>query len=150
MKWSNLIILLLALCAPLTADAQSTRSASSTQTAADATPTLPTSSDAAISSTTSLNLWNVMGYRVVVCAESGQTLSGSGTLDAYVWDHSLGLWIPNNDLNLTVDEAVARCQAFPDGETRARVGRVMYIANNVTVSGGTNVVVSIIGYVNPN
>lgn len=92
---------------------------------------------------------NLAGYRVSVCAESGQTLSGSGNLRAYLYHGDVGLWMRNPALDLAVSVSGARCQVFPDIEPAAReIGenhRVLYAADTVGVSGGTTVTVRIDG-----
>lgn len=87
--------------------------------------------------TEGMSLRDIDGYRPAICADSGQTLSGAGTLTAYVWDVDLALWVKNPTLNLAVTNSAVRCQAFPDVEVRVPSGRVLYAATGVTVSSGT-------------
>jgi hypothetical protein len=95
--------------------------------------------EASFTLTASMSTFRLTGFRVMVCADAGQTLSGAGTLQAYLLDEKSGLVARNNDLDLSVDEAGDRCQAFPDfavAGSRAE-GRVIFAATGVTVSGGT-------------
>lgn len=94
---------------------------------------------------------NLMGWRVSVCAASGQTLSGAGTIDVYNYNYTSGLWEFNKGLQMTItvgatscSGAPCRCQVFPDFTALARLGSlILPAANGVTVSGGTTVVVYI-------
>lgn len=90
------------------------------------------------------NLPAVRGVRVSVCAASGQTLSGAGTLRAWVYHADAALWMRNVSLDLKVDATAVRCQAFPDLVSGARLEhRVLWAADGITVSGGTTVEVRI-------
>ncbi len=93
--------------------------------------------------TEGLNLRGVVGFRVTVCANATRTLSGAGSLRAYVWDNNLLRWIRNPGIDLSVSSSAMRCMAFPDVETVAASGRVLYAADGVTVSAGTTVDVQI-------
>lgn len=136
------ILLVVSLLSPLIAKAQSsdlagtTRVSSEVQILTRAAPTLGSEG---------MTLRDVAGFRVAVCAEVGQTLSGAGTLLAYVYDNDLAQWIRNKpaDLSLTVIQATVRCAVFPDSETRVSSGRLLYAASGVTVSGGTTVTVQV-------
>ncbi len=113
----------------------------STQTAADANaasiPTLVTHGVALRDRST--------GIRVTLSAESTRTLSGAGTLQAYYWNPSLSRWCRNPDLDITVAAAHAsvRDVTFPDTAIFVPGGRLFYIANTVTVSAGTTVVLTV-------
>lgn len=91
-------------------------------------------------------LTRVAGYRVSICAASGQTLSGAGSLQAYYFDPAREVWIRNPTLDRSVTVSGSRCQAFPDATTLVRFGRVLYATSSVTVSGGTTVTVRIDAY----
>jgi hypothetical protein len=95
-----------------------------------------------------LILGGVQKFYVSVCAASGQTLSGAGTLAAYLYDRQRGKVKRNPSLDQTITVtstscggSACRCQVFPvqeasgvpDGDT------LIYAANGVTVSGGTTV-----------
>lgn len=85
----------------------------------------------------------VNGLAVTVCADDTRTLSGAGTLTAYVWEPSTGLWAAVPDLNLTVSSSARRCQSFTGFLVTLAVGRITWVATGVTVSaGGTTVYVS--------
>lgn len=96
-----------------------------------------------------VTLANVRGFRVAVCAESAQTLSGAGVLHAYLYNAKAGLWMRNPSLDLTVSVtatscagAACRCQAWPDQRVPVVLGhRVLYATSGVTVSGGTTATV---------
>jgi hypothetical protein len=91
-----------------------------------------------------ISIKDVRGYRVIVAAESGQTLSGAGNLRAYLWDVYEGAWMRNPSLDVAVTTTGARRQVFPDLATQVRTGCVMYAADAITVSGGTTVTVRIV------
>lgn len=115
-----------------------------------ATATAPT---AATDFTTanSLDLSKVEGFRVEVCAASGQTLGGAGSVDAYLTNafgevlRGKGADNPISVSATSCGGSACRCQVFPDQWVNgsAAGGRVMYIPNGVTVSGGSTVVVRI-------
>lgn len=87
----------------------------------------------------------VEGFRVSVCAASGQTLTG-GTLRAWLYHAPAGLWMRNSDLDRTVANNSQRCQPFPDQATPLRLAhRVLYQAQAVTASGGAAVDIYIDG-----
>ena len=99
------------------------------------------------SATTGMNLYQVKGFRISVCAPSGATLSGAGTIDIYNRNGTTGLWEFNKALQQTVNVtatscsgAPCRCQVFPDFLQTARLGsQLLPAANGVTVSAGTTV-----------
>lgn len=96
-------------------------------------------------------LTNVSAFRVSVCAADGQTLAGAGALHAYVWNYTSGAWMRNPDLDHAISVtatscsgAACPCQAWPDQAVGLKnTSRVLYAANGVTVSGGTQVRVRI-------
>lgn len=99
------------------------------------------------SATTGFNTHRVKGMRVSVCAQSGATLSGAGSINAYNQNPSTGLWERNPGLDLAISVtatscagAACRCQVFPDIEQVASQGsQYLPAANAVTVSAGTTV-----------
>jgi hypothetical protein len=94
--------------------------------------------------TDGLNLYQVRGFRVMVCAEATRTLSGAGSLQAYYYHPTSGLWMRNPSLDLSVTASSVRCQVFPDQRVAAvGSGRVFYNTASVTVSAGTNVTIYI-------
>lgn len=96
-------------------------------------------------------LKDVVGYRLTVCAASGQTLSGAGALRAWYYSYESGVWGRNPTLDQTITVtatscagAACRCQTFPDFEVVANQGgRVLFATDAVTVSGGTTATVRI-------
>ncbi len=89
--------------------------------------------------TEGLSLDRVVAYQVTVCAETGRTLSGAGTLDAYWYNPTLLKWVKNPGLALSVTASAVRCMTFPQSTVGSPQGRVLYAANGVTISGGTTV-----------
>ena len=78
-------------------------------------------------------LGGVSKYRLTVCAASGQTLSGAGTMQSFTFSTAEGVWDRgNSDANVTTTQ---RSQSF-DFVVGLRFDRVRYVANAVTVSGG--------------
>ena len=102
--------------------------------------------------TDGMSLLGVDSFRVSVCAPSAQTLGGAGSLHAYLFDVNDGLWKRNPSLDLPISvtatscaSAACRCQQFPDQKVGVgdEAARVLYAASGVTLSGGTDVTVSI-------
>jgi hypothetical protein len=95
--------------------------------------TLPVIGDAGMS------LAYVDSFRLGVCAASGQTLSGAGSMLA-VWGNSaVNLPFRNNALDQLVTTSGSRCATFPDivvGEVTPEPDYVIFEASGVTVSGG--------------
>lgn len=109
----------------------------STQTATGGAPTL---------GNVGMGLDGVEGYRVSVCAESGQTLSGTGTLRAYGYHSDAGLWMRVPAIDLTVSASGVRCMMFPDIKPGVNSNhRVYFATDTVAISGGTNLDVRIDG-----
>lgn len=73
---------------------------------------------------------------VTVCADSGQTLSGGGTLTAYSRDGVIALWaaVPRN--NIAVTSSARRCQDIEVFDAPIPSGRATWVPTSVTVSGG--------------
>lgn len=105
----------------------------------------------------SLDLRDVIGFRVEVCGEvaSSRTLSGAGALNAYLLNEDDGKVKRNPGLDLPISVtstscagAACACQVFPDQKVSASQlgGRLIYAANAITVSGGTTVLVRITGW----
>jgi hypothetical protein len=93
--------------------------------------------DAPTLATQGLSLDNVQGYSVTACAASSQTLSGAGTLTAYVYDDAVGLWSRIPELDLTVGTATIRCITFLGVWAAAPRGRVAYVPTTVTASSNS-------------
>ena len=94
--------------------------------------------------TDGLNLEDCVGYDVVLEADSGQTLSGAGTLQAYVYDPQVAGWARAPDFDITVPAGAASNRRFyplagsPGKGIPVLVaqGRIGYTPNGVTVSSG--------------
>ena len=91
-------------------------------------------------------LSGVSSITVYVEAESGQTLSGGGTLTAYNYDSVIGAWVPCPESDLTIPASASgkRRISFGDRAIGSPRGRILYGASSVTISGGTNVTVYVI------
>lgn len=84
-------------------------------------------------------LVNGSGVRVRLCADSGQTLSGAGTLDVYFFDEDDSLWALVPSLAITVPAGASgdRCVVvLADHATTVPTGRVGVVPNAVTLSAG--------------
>jgi hypothetical protein len=92
-----------------------------------------------------MKLPSVTGAFVSLCAASGQTLSGAGSLAAYYYDPAAALWMRDPDLDLDVDLTATscggspcRCRVWPDFPVPAnKAGYVLFATDGITVSGGT-------------
>lgn len=125
----------------------------------EASPTTRTPPSAAPVSGTvgsGMNLAGTYGVIVSVCPEAGQTLTGTGTLRAVVWDHSAGaasgwMWSPEADLAMSKVTTLANpCVTFGDRQVAYRAGRaLLYVPDGVGVSGGTTVEVRLSAQVSP-
>jgi hypothetical protein len=100
--------------------------------------------DAPTLATQGLSLDNVQGFSVTACAAAAQTLSGAGTLRAYVYDDAVGLWSRLPDLDLTNTTSAVRCVTFAGIWAAAPRGRVAYVPDTVTASSNS-VTIHIIG-----
>jgi len=95
--------------------------------------------------TEGMSLASVSGYRLKICAVSGQTLTGAGTMKAWAYDADEGVWTRAKDLDQAVTESTKRCQSFPDFLSGTQRDRVLFAASGVTVSGGSGLDVLIAG-----
>jgi hypothetical protein len=100
--------------------------------------------DAPTLATQGLSLDNMQGYSVTACAAAAQTLSGAGTLTAYVYDDTVGVWSRIPELDLTVSGTPGRCLTFLAVWVAAPRGRVAYAPSGVTASS-VSVTVYVIG-----
>lgn len=83
---------------------------------------------------------------VSVYAWAGQTLSGAGTLNCWLYNPFEAVWTRMPDLDQTVT-ATSRAQSFAAIQVLARTGTLVnFLASSVTVSGGTDVLVRIDGF----
>lgn len=150
----KMLFVVLALVAGA-AEAQVQRFASENQIL---TRAVPTSASFTASNTDgtgkALDLGKLTAFRVSVCAESTRTLSGAGTLQAYLYDRKFAKVKRNPSLDLTISVtatscqgAACRCQVFPNLSTgNLTAGDVLlYATNGVTVSAGTTVDIEYVG-----
>lgn len=91
------------------------------------------------SATDGIALRGIVGYRLSVCATSTNTLSGAGTVLAYVYVPTQGAWARNPSLDFTMSASSVKCQLFPDIISYIHWGQLKYVPSGVTVSGGTTV-----------
>lgn len=90
--------------------------------------------------TEGVSLEFVKNWRVIVSADSGQTLAGAGTLQAYHYNPTTG-WARNPDLDLTISVTAStyRSQVFSDVLVGPPMGRLRYVPSGITLSSGSNV-----------
>lgn len=100
--------------------------------------------DAPSLATQGLKLDNMQGLVVTACAASAQTLSGAGTLTAYVYDDTFAVWSRLTDLDLTVSGTPGRCLSFAGIWVAAPRGRVAWVPTGVTASS-VSVTVYVVG-----
>lgn len=94
-------------------------------------------------------LSDVMSWRSYVCAASGQTLSGAGTIQWYVYANSASLAGPSPYVYQTIPAgcAGARCCFMPNAPTTMRFGDwALPVPNGITVSGGATLDVYVDGW----
>lgn len=94
-------------------------------------------------STEGLSLEDITSWRVSACAPSGNTLSGTGTLEFWAYDPVTALWGHLKAKDLLVTEGAARCQAFAV-EVNSMAGasiRGVYRANGVGISAATGTLI---------
>jgi len=103
--------------------------------------------------TDGLLLDRLTGWDVLVQADSGQTLSGAGTLQAWVYDPIQLVWARAPDYDISVPASLASIRNFyplagSPGKgvpVIASQGRIGYTPNGVTISSG-GVTIYITGY----
>lgn len=110
--------------------------------AGSCTGTAPTTS-----STQGLSTSGLTAFSLAICAVSGQTLSGAGSMQAYVYRYGTGLWARAPALDQPVPASCAsnRCCAFADMATGVQTDRVYFMASAVTVSSGSTLDVMLDG-----
>jgi hypothetical protein len=88
--------------------------------------------------TEGMPLINVSAVAVIAAADSGQTLSGAGTLRVYLYDPGVGAWVRCLDCGEpAVSLSSVRYQAFaPFQALVKRGGRIALVPVGVTVSSG--------------
>jgi hypothetical protein len=83
-------------------------------------------------------LRDLAAVTVIVAADSGQTLSGAGTLQCYVYDAVTALWSRMPGADLSVGTASVRSLAFPALEVIGpRASRIKWVPASVTISSGS-------------
>ena len=87
--------------------------------------------------TEGMSLDMVDGFRVMISSAAATTLSGAGTLNAYLWDNDIDEWVRNPDLDISVSTSGVRRFVYADQEVKVPSGRVYYAATGITFSGGT-------------
>jgi hypothetical protein len=76
------------------------------------------------------------GFNVFIAADSGQTLSGSGTVQVHVYDANLAIWGQVIDLALSPTAATVRGQGFAGIWAVVTGGRLAIVPVSVGVSSG--------------
>src|SRR5512134_3082044 len=91
------------------------------------------SGSAPTGSTDGASLQQATAIRVRLCAASGQTLSGAGTLAVYVRDETDGLWARVAALDKTVPASASglRCIGWDEGINGVPYGSVAYVPASV-------------------
>lgn len=82
------------------------------------------------------NQTGVAGVAVTICAPSGNTLAGAGTVEFYVFDSALPEWSLWSDGSKAVTATGVRCQTFDGIWIPVARGRVFAQAKGVTFTGG--------------
>jgi hypothetical protein len=108
---------------------------------ADGNLAMPAASDFTVTSGStlgnSLPLNGVNAFFVSVEADSGQTLSGAGTLRCLMLDEKTKTVFRNPALDLSVTASGVRGMCFPDQKVEVPSGRsVLYYPDTVTLSAG--------------
>lgn len=81
---------------------------------------------------------------LVISAASGKTLSGAGTMQAYLYDNTLARWVRLPSADFTVDSTGVQDEAFAPVtvETPRPNGRILWVPVGVTFNSGAGGVVS--------
>jgi len=84
----------------------------------------------------------VDAFDLFIAADSGQTLSGAGTLECYVYNTVAARWARFKDWDVTVTTSAVRDAGFAGPSpgkgypVLTSIGRVAFRPNGVTLSGG--------------
>lgn len=97
----------------------------------------PSGNKPTVNTTSGVSLAGVKGYRVIVSAESGQTLSGGGDVRMWLFNSTLARWSLSG-ISWT-PEAGNRDWVSPDRAIEVPSGFLFPECKSVTVSGGTTV-----------
>lgn len=85
-------------------------------------------------------------FTVVVQADSGQTLSGAGTIDMYMYDDYLALWVRVPELDTTIATSGVRQVAYNFVISGSKsLTRILPKCTGVTVSSGTTARIYVLG-----
>lgn len=103
-----------------------------------------TATDAPTLTTEGLALGSVASFDIVLEADSGQTLNGTGTLQCWRYSEAAGAWTraPGGDITYASITGQRRATIYSGnspgtGEVAiSRRGRIVYNPSSVTVSGG--------------
>lgn len=103
-----------------------------------------TATDAPTSTTAGLGLGSVASFDIVLEADSGQTLNGTGALQCWRYSEAAGAWTraPGGDISYAAITGVRRATIYsgnsPGGgePVISRRGRIVYNPSSVTVSAG--------------
>lgn len=103
-----------------------------------------TCTDAPSGATAGAELSGTDQVSVFVEADSGQTLSGAGSLLCYVYNDVSTVWARTSDCDLVVTASSVRGQGFLPMRTAPR-GRVTWLPSGVTISsGGVTVYINLV------
>lgn len=100
--------------------------------------TSPVTGSAPTLATDGLFVGNTVAAAVVIRCPASQTLSGAGTLDCYTYDHKVESWARAPGGDFDVDTSGVRTLGFDAVDVLCgRSGRVKWVPNGVTFSGGS-------------
>ena len=90
------------------------------------------------SGTLGMDISDCTGWRVIISADSGQTLSGAGTVQIWLWSAFLGRWVHNSQMDYAIGVAAGsfRDDVSPDFQATLGYGRVYAQVVGVTSSSG--------------
>lgn len=88
--------------------------------------------------TDGMDITGCTGFRIIISAASGQTLSGAGSVRIFLWSISLARWVHNStlDYDLSFTAALWRDDVTTDFPCCVGFGRVFPQAVAPTSSGG--------------
>lgn len=103
-----------------------------------------TATDAPTLASEGLGLGSVASFDIVLEADSGQTLNGTGSLQCWRYSEAAGAWTraPGGDVSYTAITGVRRATIMtgnspgPGEPVISRRGRIVYNPSSVTVSSG--------------
>ena len=89
-----------------------------------------------LGATDGIPVGTIKGFAVFANADTGQTLQ-NGTLQAYVYNANFGLWSRVSDLDLVLSTSTTLSQGWGGMSVNAYGGRIAWLPNSVTISGGS-------------